>query len=196
MERHDGFASGIVKTKDLPKGIRAALAEFGFKKREVRVRASETGTMYNPGGEGERGVFVMGKADGQIGKVVRGNFGGFTIGSNHSPVDNDHSEIAIPSGGFIVNGTEGGRGPTARVTVNPDVYEKHFQGKIHEETMGQLLSRIEEAADTYGVKFGQKTGVVDHTFRKGGNKTPGVSVPHKAQHSHVKRVRKHTNGKI
>ena len=112
--------SAHVAVRDLPPTLQRALKEVGYARRDVEVRARESVTLQDMGGDGYRGFASIVNLETGATKVLRGSWGGPNPWSRDNAVDLDDRKHAIPLNGAVVQGREGGTsGVYATVTVNP-----------------------------------------------------------------------------
>ena len=108
-----------VRISSLPANVRKAIDSVGFKGRFAFLYRKDKFSLYNPGGDGERGFAIVVHPDGGA-DVSIGAWGGGSLGGTQSPVDTDQTNRPIPEGAWVVKGTQGGLVPIAFVYASAE----------------------------------------------------------------------------
>jgi hypothetical protein len=109
----------FIPVASLPPSLRNALAEVGYGRTDIAVKASEREAFSSGGASGCRSFAVMvNLATGEF-KVTYGSWGGPNMFVRNA-VDCDMTEYDIPANGAVIMGSEGGGRPTyASISVAP-----------------------------------------------------------------------------
>ncbi len=109
--------SFIIRTKDLPDCLRAALKEVDYGAQDIGVEISSTISALSQGGQGSRGfTLVVELSTGKFTKRL-GSWGGASI--EMKQVDFDDRETPLLEGFAVIKGTMGFPRTIATINVNP-----------------------------------------------------------------------------
>lgn len=95
-----------VSTKELPESVRRALKEIGYGKTDIGLKASETVSVGQGGGDGRRSFYAIVSLDGSVAhKVEYGSWGGANP-FEAKRVDRDQQSHPIVPGYAVIVGSE------------------------------------------------------------------------------------------
>jgi hypothetical protein len=95
-----------VPTKELPESVRRALKEIGYGKTDIGLKASETVSVGQGGGDGRRSFYAIVSLDGSVAhKVEYGSWGGANPFETKR-VDHDQQKHPIVPGYAVIVGSE------------------------------------------------------------------------------------------
>ena len=108
------------KVADLPHVLQQALKSVGYGKKDIEVKTAETVRLSLQGGDGYRAFSTLvNLSTGQY-ETTMGSWGGSNMFNPSNPVDNDRQAYALPQGGAVIKGIEGGGRPVlATITLHP-----------------------------------------------------------------------------
>lgn len=112
--------SVYAKVRDLPEALQSALLGLKYGRADIEVCASETASRHYHGWTGQRGFCaIVDLATGHT-TYEQGSWGGGNMFNPTNAVDLDTSRYPIPPNVAVINGSSGGRGTFATITVRPD----------------------------------------------------------------------------
>ncbi len=109
-----------VQVKDLPESLRAALAQVGYGRADIKIETAETASLFSGGYRGCRSFAILVDLATGRSETHMGSWGGSNMFSPNNSVDNDTKSYILPENGAVITGSEGGDHPTsASICLNP-----------------------------------------------------------------------------